>query len=105
EKTFGKTIGGDLVEGKKTFPLLEALRRARGKEKALLKTVISNGGVARSKIARIRNIFEDTGAIEATRDRIRTDIGEAKNQIDRLPPSRARAMLHWLTEMLLHRTF
>ena len=27
EKEFGKTIGSDLVEGKKTFLLLEALRR------------------------------------------------------------------------------
>ena len=38
EKEFGKTIGGDLVEGKKTFLFLEALEKSKGEDrKKLLK--------------------------------------------------------------------
>ncbi len=33
EKKFGKTIGGDLVEGKKTFLFLEALEKSKGEDR------------------------------------------------------------------------
>ena len=49
EKEFGKTIGGDLVEGKKTFLLLEALRRAKGEQKKMLQRVFTSGGVQKNR--------------------------------------------------------
>ncbi|HEY6906316.1 MAG TPA: polyprenyl synthetase family protein, partial [Ignavibacteriaceae bacterium] len=40
ETEFGKTIGGDLVEGKKTFLLVKALEKASGKDKSELETLV-----------------------------------------------------------------
>lgn len=105
EKEFGKVIGGDLVEGKKTFLLLEALRRAKGKEKKLLQSVFLNGGVSRKQVPLFRTIYEETGAIESAKKRIETDIADAKNQLNMLPSSAARDTLRWLTEKLLHRKY
>jgi geranylgeranyl diphosphate synthase type II len=105
EKEFGKTIGGDLVEGKKTFLLLEALRRAKGEQKKLLQRVFIDGGVSLRKVGAFRRIYEETGAIDSAKKRIKDDIAEAKNQLSKLPASAARETLRWLTDKLLNRTY
>jgi geranylgeranyl diphosphate synthase type II len=104
EKRFGKSIGGDLQEGKKTFLLLEALRRAHGSDRRLLHTLISNGGVARGKVKEFRRIYLETGAIDAARERIAHDLSQAKRMLHHLPDTEARAMLQWLADMLFNRT-
>jgi geranylgeranyl diphosphate synthase type II len=105
ERELGKALGGDLVEGKKTFLLLEALARAEGRERKMLQAVVSNKGVPRRLVPEYRRIYYHTGAIDAARRRIERDIGQAKHELHRLPSSDAKAMLVWLTDMLLHRTF
>lgn len=105
EKQFGKTIGGDLKEGKKTYLLLEALRRATGKDKALLKSLIRNKGVSGRKLREFRRIYEETGAIARARDTVHADIRQAKEELDRLKSSPARQMLFWFTDMLLNRRY
>jgi geranylgeranyl diphosphate synthase type II len=105
EKEFGKTIGGDLVEGKKTFLLLEALRRAKGEQKKMLQRIFTNGGVPKRQVPTFRHIYEETGAIESAKKRIESDITEAKTQLSSLPPSIARETLRWMTDKLLNRKF
>ncbi len=105
EKEFGKTIGGDLVEGKKTYLLLEALRRAKGKDRQLLQSVAKNGGVSRKNIKAFQRIYSETGAIQAARDHIESDIAQAKRVLNALPENSAREMLVWFSDMLLHRTY
>ncbi|RPI06388.1 MAG: polyprenyl synthetase family protein [Ignavibacteriae bacterium] len=105
EKEFGKTIGGDLVEGKKTFLLLEALRRAKGDQKKMLQRIFTNGGVPRKQVPAFRLIYEETGAIESAQKRIENDIMDAKNQLSMLPASPARETLRWMTDKLLNRKF
>ena len=105
EEEFGKAIGGDLMEGKKTFLLLEALRLARGRDKRLLLDVVRNKGGARSLIPEYRRIYIETGAIAAARRRIAEGIRKAKREVQRLPRSRAQSMLGWLADMLLNRTY
>ncbi|MBI3005220.1 MAG: polyprenyl synthetase family protein [Ignavibacteriales bacterium] len=104
ERKLGKTIGGDLVEGKKTFLLLEALKRAKGKDKSILLSFMRNGGVSKKRIAEFRRIYERTGALEAARSQVKSDIADAKAQLQQLHPSDAREMLSWLADMLMHRT-
>lgn len=105
EKKFGKQIGGDVREGKKTFLLVEALRRSRGKDRAELMELIAERGVPSRKVPRIRAIYKSTGAIDAALGRIGADIDEAKRQLRRLRSSEATAMLHWFSDMLLNRKF
>jgi geranylgeranyl diphosphate synthase type II len=105
EKEFGKSIGSDLVEGKKTFLLLEALRRAKGKEKKMLQRIFIKGGVPRKQVVTYRHIYEETGAIESAKKRIEGDITEARNQLSILPASPAREALEWLTDKLLNRKY
>jgi geranylgeranyl diphosphate synthase type II len=105
EQELGKAVGGDLVEGKKTFLLLEALRIARGNDGKLLAEMVKNNGCSRRLIPTYRRIYFETGAIDAARRRIEKDISRAKRELHRLPASRAQAMLAWFADMLLNRTY
>jgi geranylgeranyl diphosphate synthase type II len=105
EKKFGKAVGGDLVEGKKTFLLLEALRRAKGSDRALLRAVVKSKGGSRRLIPEYRRIYYETGVIDAARRRVERDIAQAKAELHHLPSSDARGMLVWFADMLLNRTY
>ena len=104
EKEFGKTIGSDVQEGKRTFLYLEALRKARGTDRKLLLTFARNGGVPKKRLKDFQRIYRETGAIDAARTRIAHDLAEAKRELRHLRHSQAREMLQWFTYMLLHRT-
>jgi len=105
EKELGKPVGGDLIEGKKTFLLIEALRTTRGRDKDLLVDIVRNKGCDPGLIPEYRRIYLESGAIETARCRIGQDIAKAKRELHRLPPSRALSMLEWFAEMLLNRTY
>ncbi|MFH0989258.1 MAG: polyprenyl synthetase family protein [bacterium] len=105
EAEFGKKIGGDLLEGKKTFLLLAALQRASGKDKKLLDELVKNHGIPARLIPRFREIYHNTGAVEMARRHILGDIRRAMAQLQLLPSSPARSMLQWLTDRLLNRTY
>lgn len=110
-RLFGKTIGGDLQEGKKTFLLLRALDRSRGNDrKMLLRVVRQRRGldahnVRRVAITDVRRIFERSGVIDETRTLVQKTTAEAKRALSALRPSRARTMLAWFADQMLERTF
>lgn len=105
QEEFGKTIGGDIVEGKKTYLLLTALRSAKGADRKLLLSLANNGGVSRKKVREFRRIYEESGAIASARKHIEEDITKAKDELRALPSSDAQSMLMWFTDMLLNRTY
>jgi geranylgeranyl diphosphate synthase type II len=105
EKEFGKTIGRDLMEGKKTFLLLEALRLAKGTQKQMLERICSHGGIQPRQIGAYRKIFEETGALDSARRKIEDDLEEATRVLEALPPSLAKDTFFWLTERLMNRTY
>ncbi len=115
EKEFGKAIGGDIVEGKKTFLLIEALRRARGADKKLLHSIIANHDAPpkadepeaqnAARIGDVREIYHRYGVIEEARRLITRDTVRANRCLQALKPSSARAMLYSFSEMLLNRNY
>lgn len=105
ERKLGKKIGGDVQEGKKTFLYLDAYRRAKGGDRALLKEIFGNGKISRRMVDEVRRIYAETGALERARARVGQDIAEANQKLARLKDTQARAMLYWFSDMLLHRTY
>lgn len=103
EKEFGKTIGGDIVEGKKTFLLIHSLARAKGEDKRLLEKIVSDGGVSKNKVSRVREVYVSTGAVESARAQIGENIARAKEQLSVLNGSESAHMLSWFADMLLNR--
>lgn len=105
EKEFGKTIGGDIVEGKKTYLLIQAIAHTRGADKKLLRSIITRGGTSRKNIAAVRKIYERCGVIELAKKAVARNIQLANMQLAHLRKSDAREMLFWFSNMLLNRNF
>ncbi len=70
-KTFGKQIGGDIIENKKTYLYLKALEFSKPAEKEQLMQLFSTKLEENTdKIAAVREIFDATGASKATQNAI-----------------------------------
>ena len=68
ENTFGKKIGGDICENKKTFILLKALEMSDNQDHSLLQEWIGKTDFdPKEKIEAVREIFVRSGAAEATK--------------------------------------
>ncbi|WP_103069830.1 polyprenyl synthetase family protein [Aquimarina sediminis] len=67
-KTFGKQVGGDIIENKKTILYLKALEFGNKDEQKQLKGLFSlNPDNPTDKINTVKHIFETTGAKDQTR--------------------------------------
>jgi geranylgeranyl diphosphate synthase type II len=114
---FGKTIGGDILEGKKTYLLLRAAERAEGDDRKLLDRVLRKEGQGgqwktnegavtdggRAIISAVKDVYRRCGALEEAGRVVERTTREALSEIRRLPRSAAREMLRWLAEELVHR--
>lgn len=68
ENSFGKQIGGDICENKKTFILLKAIEMSDQKTRSDLQLWMGRTNFNRDeKIEAVRKIFTESGASEATR--------------------------------------
>jgi geranylgeranyl diphosphate synthase type II len=85
EKTFGKTIGGDICENKKTYLLLSALEMSDDNYRSILLDWISKPNFDRDeKIAAIREIFTVSGAAESTKNLMKFYYNQALEALHRL---------------------
>ena len=106
-ETFGKQVGGDIIENKKTFLYLKSLELASPEESRELRDLYSiRPRSPKAKIQRISQIFQASGAADATREKIREYTDEAFRQLGilQLPASKV-AVLREFGQWLLNRNF
>lgn len=103
EKKFGKTIGGDLVEGKKTFLFLEALEKSRGEQRKKLLKVIERKGIRRNQVKTYKMIYEELGVLNDARKKIQYYTDKALRSINLLDEKNKNIFI-WLADSLIHRT-
>lgn len=104
EQEFGKAIGGDVYEGKKTYLLLKALERANGADKKLLQSVMPSNGITRKTVERVRKIYQKTGVLDRAREEVVRHTLRARQAVNVLPTTNAKKMLLWISDQLLQRT-
>ena len=96
----GKTLGRDLEKGKMTLPAVLLLASAGAREREIaLSAILSRDAVS------LRSLLEQRGAIEAARSRAAVFVEEAKQSLDAVPDSPARAMLVALADAVIARSF
>jgi geranylgeranyl diphosphate synthase, type II len=112
EKQFGKTIGGDIIEGKRTYLLLTAFARSRGSSRKLLQRVLQRKSASarilspaerRDLVSKVRSTYEMLGVIADTTHSIASSTQRALRALDGIPASPARETLRWLALSLIHR--
>lgn len=104
-KTFGKNIGGDILCNKKTFLLINALRRAEGEQKAQLEHWIARKDFdAAEKIAEVTNIYNVLGLKELSEAKMQTYYAEGMKNLAALSVSEEQlAVLKEVTSRLMFR--
>jgi geranylgeranyl diphosphate synthase type II len=116
-RDFGKTIGGDILEGKKTYLLLRAAERAQGADRALIARVLSkerpsgvwktdDGSVTpagHALAASVKEVYARCGVLAEAEKVVQRATDEALEGLRRLPRTGAREMLRRLAEELVHR--
>lgn len=82
EATFGKAIGGDIMENKKTYLLIKALEGADAQQKRELTAWMHNNNAVREeKVAAVRDLFEVTGARTATEKKVEELFAQAMSKL------------------------
>ena len=70
-ETFGKQVGGDIIENKKTYLVLKVMELGSNQNKAKLQALYQNPSIdSDEKIAEVLQIFSESGAAEATKKAI-----------------------------------
>lgn len=103
ETEFGKIIGGDLVEGKKTFLLVKALEKAKGKDKAAFVSLIKSKGIRRNQIPEYKELYGKLGVIEDAKKEIKKYTKRALRSLEVLKKREDREIFQWLADSLIKR--
>lgn len=93
--SLGKPVGGDLREGKATYPVLRLILE-EGLEEARL--IVSRHASEKGDVERMIELVKAHGADAATRELVGREVDAAKAALDAFPPSPAKEELLALAE-------
>lgn len=106
-KSFGKTIGQDILTNKKTFLLIKAYERSNEKQKKELDELINmDNSNANKKISAIKNIYDQLDIYAFTKEKIKEYFYSAEKHFNKISISTERKKeLNTFVEQILKRTF
>ncbi len=85
DSELGKSIGGDILEGKKTFLMITALERASGEQRQQLQTIYKDESKSDDKkIEEVKSIFDSLDVPRLTIEKIRQKFDLALEVLDSL---------------------
>ena len=103
--TFGKQVGGDIIENKKTFLYLTSLQETASREAIQLEHLYSiNPPDPTTKVETVKGLFESSGAAELTRKEIQKYTQKAFTVLEELDIEKDRKeMLYNFGQGLMNR--
>jgi geranylgeranyl diphosphate synthase type II len=116
-ESFGKTPGGDILEGKKTYLLLRAAATTAGSDRALVDRILRREGSTeawrdadghvtpegRRVVVEMAELYDRQGILDDARRLVERNTNEALAALELLPSSGARAALSVLADDLTTR--
>jgi len=85
EEKFGKKIGGDILEKKKTLLYLFTYSKLESEKKLEFENIFNSNEIEESqKINSIKSFYETSGALEYLKNKVRVYFNEAEILIDKL---------------------
>ncbi len=103
-KITGKAAGNDIREGKKTLPILLALKKTRGEEKDKILKVLGSKSASTDEIKEAVKVVSDTGIDEEVRNTARRHMQKALESIEEYGDSDARRALVFSADFIVGRS-
>ena len=100
---FGKPIGGDIVEGKRSLPVVYALGILRKKDRSKLLRALGDRRISKDELGRITEMLKESGAIDKAIDKARGFVSGAKSELGSLRESEAKRALFSLADFAVER--
>ena len=101
EKQLGKSIGQDIVEGKKTYLILKAMDKAESEaDRKMLSDFYENDGLSGDNILKMKSMFERLGILDDAGDEAQKYFNAASEELSNLDENEYTEMLEWLLEAL-----
>ncbi len=103
-ETFGKRIGGDIIQNKKTILLLSALAKANHSQQDEIMRWMNEKDNEQLKIDSVKNLYRETGAEEEARSLVNLYHQKAVNALNAIQvDTEKKTVLSEFSEMLLQR--
>ncbi len=106
-ETFGKQVGGDIIENKKTYLYLKAMKHATKEEQQQLVQLFNNEVevTVAEKVAYVKQVFETSNAAQLTKEAIKNYTQKALDILNELSiDSSKKKVLIDFSESLMGRT-
>lgn len=98
--SWGKPVGGDLVEGKRSYPVLKGYELAEGTDRAWFDDYFAGDGIEFENVDEARDLLDRLGALESTRLEVDRYTQQAADSLQQLPAGEARDLLGALIDRL-----
>ena len=102
-EAMGKNVGDDLAEGKPTLPIINAIDRSSGADRALLVDAITHS--SRKNLEAVLSIIEKTGSLAYTARVAREQARLAQQYLSVLPASVYKTALMGLADFSIERAY
>lgn len=104
EAKFGKKIGQDIIEGKKTYLIVKARETVKNsKDKEILDLFFENDGLSEEYINPMKELFIRNGIIESAETAATQYFDKSKKALELLDKNDYTEMLSWLLDKLNQR--
>ena len=104
-KEYGKEIGGDIREGKKTILVAHILRSASSKDRMLFTRILGKKSITETEIRKAIHLYEKYGSIGYAETQAEAYLNSALEVLKELPPSESREHLATIAKFLISRSY
>jgi len=104
-KRYGKEIGGDIREGKRTIIAAHLLKVANPQDNKILIRLLGKKKITKHEIGKVIALYEKYGSIKYAQTQAESYLKNALSALYRLPASDARDKLTSIAEFLVSRSF
>lgn len=105
QEKFGKPIGSDVREGKRTLMVVRALATAPPNDKDTLLRALGKRDASEAELKAAIDVLKRAGAIDYVAERARGLVTQAKLKLKALPESKAKEVLLELADFTIKREF
>ena len=104
EKVFGKPIGSDIREGKRTLLMLDTLRSLDADEKSIMLGLLGNKSISDREIEQAAEYVRKCGALARCQAMAEAFVKDALEILHQFPASKYRDLLQEWAEMMTGRS-